>query len=66
VLYTDGLIERRREPLDLSLERLVDTGLALRGLSTQTSELVERLMKQLAHDAMDDVALLAATRVGSR
>ena len=61
VLYTDGPIERRRGPLDRSLDRLVHAGQALGPRVRQANEIVARLMDDFAHDAKDDVAILAAT-----
>lgn len=58
VLFTDGLVERRGEDIDVSLARLA--GLRLPpGAGTQ--ELVDQVLSRLeAHDAEDDVAVLAA------
>ena len=60
VLYTDGLIERRREPITTGLERL------LRACSTGPAEpaaLCDHLLGEMLGDHMtqDDVALLAVT-----
>ncbi|TFV55690.1 GAF domain-containing protein [Geodermatophilus sp. DF01-2] len=56
VLYTDGLIERRGEPLDAGLRRLAATAAGLPALSAE--ELSDALLDRLARDAEDDVALL--------
>jgi anti-sigma regulatory factor (Ser/Thr protein kinase) len=59
VLYTDGLIERRNESLDVGLRRLAD---ALRGAPEKVEALADHLLvAQLGDTAPgDDVALLAA------
>ncbi|MER6129820.1 GAF domain-containing SpoIIE family protein phosphatase [Streptomyces sp. NPDC001795] len=58
LLYTDGLVERREEDIDVSLSRLA--GLRLRpGASTE--ELLTDLLARLdARRAEDDVAVMAA------
>jgi serine phosphatase RsbU (regulator of sigma subunit) len=66
VLFTDGLVERRREPLDRALERLVGAGAAAPGADRSAAGVVDRLMQELAHDATDDVAILAVTFSGAR
>jgi serine phosphatase RsbU (regulator of sigma subunit) len=63
LIYTDGLIERRREPLDQSLARLVATAIAVRGHAARTSDLVDELMRTLALDASDDALMVAATYI---
>ncbi|QFZ19479.1 SpoIIE family protein phosphatase [Saccharothrix syringae] len=58
VLYTDGLVERRRRPLDEGIERVAAT---LRdGRTSPVDELATRLMTDLAPEGgyEDDVALL--------
>lgn len=57
VLYTDGLIERRGESLDIGLDRLVA---ALRSAPTGVEDVADALLRDfLADDApADDVALL--------
>ncbi len=58
VLYTDGLIERRGETIDVGLERLLD---AVRGNDADVKELCDHLTRLLLGDGSeDDVALLAA------
>jgi serine phosphatase RsbU (regulator of sigma subunit) len=60
VLYTDGLIERRGDPLDVGIEQL---GEALRGGSGLTAEQVsDRLLDRLAAGAEDDVVLAVVRR----
>ena len=57
LLYTDGLVERRGEGLDDGLHRMVDL---TKTLADQTlAVLCDRLLRELAHEAEDDVALLA-------
>ncbi|MFI6154997.1 SpoIIE family protein phosphatase [Kitasatospora sp. NPDC051170] len=58
LLYTDGLVERRGEDIDTSLERLADLRLPATG---GLDELLEAALKGLAGGAAeDDIALLAA------
>ena len=57
LLYTDGLVERRGEDLDLGLQRLAGTAASLAHLGVQ--ELCDELLHRLAEDSEDDVALLA-------
>ncbi|SDX84985.1 Serine phosphatase RsbU, regulator of sigma subunit [Modestobacter sp. DSM 44400] len=56
VLYTDGLVERRGEPLDDGLARLQAVAAGLSHLTTE--QLCDVLLERLAQDAEDDVALL--------
>jgi serine phosphatase RsbU (regulator of sigma subunit)/integral membrane sensor domain MASE1 len=64
ILYTDGLVERREEPLDAGLERLR----ALVGSSELTSaDRLERIvtaMSETGGSFVDDVVLLAVRRRG--
>ncbi len=63
LLYTDGLVERRGETLDVGLNRLVETaGLAPSGLDDACDYLLERLVGD--DRAADDVAVLALRFVG--
>jgi len=56
VLYTDGLIERRNEPIDHGLTRLRRDAA---GLATESPDTVcDRLLSSLDPDGTDDVALL--------
>ncbi len=64
ILYTDGLIERRSEGIDIGMRRLADTA------SPAAQEPLETLIAQLLttlHDesAADDIAVLALRRVSS-
>jgi hypothetical protein len=62
LLYTDGLIERRHEPIDAAIGRLVDTVAALAG--TPPDRLVDTLAGELLDDddGNDDVCVLLLTR----
>jgi anti-sigma regulatory factor (Ser/Thr protein kinase) len=57
VLYTDGLVERRRESLDVGFERLAET---LRQAPIDVEDAANMLLRDLLDDAepQDDVALL--------
>ena len=59
LLYTDGLVERRGEVIDVGIDRLSDR-LAI-GF-TSAEEACERIVEELAHDLADDAALLVVTR----
>ena len=57
VLYTDGLIERRNESLDVGLLRLANVALASRDEPVQ--DIADRLIAELVGTtARDDVALV--------
>jgi serine phosphatase RsbU (regulator of sigma subunit) len=56
VLYTDGLVERRREAFDDRLEWL--SGLLAAGHDEPAESLADRLVAAAGGDAEDDVALL--------
>jgi anti-sigma regulatory factor (Ser/Thr protein kinase) len=58
VLYTDGLVERPGENIDIGLDRLCD---AVRDAPTDPQELSDTVLRELVPDAgaTDDVALLA-------
>lgn len=58
LLFTDGLVERRGEDIDVSLERLA--ALRMRP-GAALEEIVEEVLRRLdARHAEDDVAVLAA------
>jgi anti-sigma regulatory factor (Ser/Thr protein kinase) len=59
LLYTDGLVERRGEGLDVGLERL--RGAAKRASVAEDASFADRVYRGLMDDALleDDVALLA-------
>ena len=58
LLYTDGLVERRREPLDTGIARAAD--LVQENRDTALDDLASQVMSRLAPDGgyQDDVALL--------
>lgn len=57
VLYSDGLVERRGEPLDLGLERLAAT--IARGDDESVAELSDRLLREMLSDgSSDDVVVV--------
>jgi PAS domain S-box-containing protein len=60
ILFTDGLIERRNEPLDVALERLAvaAVGQCGQGISRLSDRLVRALVRDSFHD--DDVAIICA------
>lgn len=59
VLYTDGLIERRDESIDVSMDRLAA---AMREAPDDPAEAVAHLLEQLpSYPTSDDVAILVAT-----
>jgi serine phosphatase RsbU (regulator of sigma subunit) len=65
VLYTDGLVERRREPIDESLERLRS---AAEGFDGTVEALCDHLIEALrppAGSALDDTAVIAMARCAS-
>jgi anti-sigma regulatory factor (Ser/Thr protein kinase) len=62
VLYTDGLIERRGETIDVGLERLLAT---IRGHAGDVHALCDHLTTTLLADAGDDDVALLAARVCS-
>ncbi len=62
VLYTDGLIERRGETIDVGLERLRD---AVRGHGVDAKKLCDHLTGTLLSETSDDDVALLAARVQS-
>ncbi|GIE97564.1 SpoIIE family protein phosphatase [Paractinoplanes rishiriensis] len=58
LLYTDGLVERRRQPLTTGIDRVTDT--VRRGRGAALEDLAADIMDRMAPDAGydDDVALL--------
>lgn len=64
IAYTDGLIERRNEGIDVGMTRLVDTVRPRLGLGLGT--LVQQTIKTMrGPDASDDIAVLAVRRPGA-
>lgn len=58
VLFTDGLVEHRGEDIDQSLNRLVGIGFEA---APDLEDILDTVLARLdAHDAEDDVAVLAA------
>jgi hypothetical protein len=65
ILYSDGLIERRGESLDVGLQRLADAAQLHRGSSVQ--HLADALLSELIPDgAEDDVVLVVKTLPAGR
>lgn len=64
VTYTDGLVERRREPIDRSIERLAGHLGAARGV--QADEVADELIAAslAGREPDDDIALLVVRREG--
>jgi anti-sigma regulatory factor (Ser/Thr protein kinase) len=62
VLYTDGLVERRGETIDVGLERLRD---AVRGHGVDVKKLCDHLTRTLLSEGCDDDVALLAARVQS-
>lgn len=57
VAFTDGLIERRGEPIDAGLDRLAEV---IAGLDGPLEDVVEALLQAMnSATAEDDIALLA-------
>ena len=57
VLYTDGLVERRDEPIDAGLERLRVLGEGVDEVERVCADVVDRMLET---DPPDDVAVIAA------
>ena len=64
LLYTDGLVERRGESLDVGLERLRASAAELSRLPVE--RLCDALLARLADGHLDDIALLAVRLEGTR
>ena len=64
VLYTDGLVERRREPIDESLERLVGAAreVGRRPALEETADALIDALRPPPGTAADDTALIAVER----
>lgn len=64
LLYTDGLIERRTEDIDIGMDRLAETAhpLAHEPLALLLTEILAALRDD---DASDDIAMLALRRVAT-
>jgi sigma-B regulation protein RsbU (phosphoserine phosphatase) len=57
LLYTDGLVERRTEPLDRGMTRLRQQTIALAGLDVDT--FCDKLLTMARADHEDDIAVIA-------
>lgn len=61
LLFTDGLVERRSEPIDVGMRRLTDLAAPL--AEEPLDDLVDQVVSTLRHeDAPDDIAVLALRR----
>ncbi|WP_326701675.1 SpoIIE family protein phosphatase [Streptomyces sp. NBC_01754] len=56
-MYTDGLVERRGEDIDVSVDRLTSLTLPASG---RLEDLLDEVLDRFAEDAEDDIALLAS------
>ncbi|HWM21643.1 MAG TPA: PP2C family protein-serine/threonine phosphatase [Ilumatobacteraceae bacterium] len=64
ILYTDGLIERRTEDIDVGMRRLVDVVAPL--AQDPLEALIDQVLTSLRdEDAADDIAVLALRRLSS-
>jgi serine phosphatase RsbU (regulator of sigma subunit) len=62
VMYTDGLVERRTEDIDVGLDRLVGAMRGMRGLPPE--ELADGLLAEMANpDGQQDDVSLMVTRL---
>jgi serine phosphatase RsbU (regulator of sigma subunit) len=59
LLYTDGLIERRNEPITAALDDLVDAAAAACGPSALVSACADKIMASAVSDTQDDACLVA-------
>ena len=64
VLYTDGLVERRREPIDESLERLRSAADGFEGAVEALCDHLIEALRPPAGAALDDIAVIALERRG--
>jgi phosphoserine phosphatase RsbU/P len=62
VLYTDGLVERRREPIDESLERLRSAAEGFEGAVEALCDHLIEMLEPPAGSAQDDTAVIALRR----
>ncbi|WP_328318868.1 SpoIIE family protein phosphatase [Streptomyces sp. NBC_00388] len=56
-MYTDGLVERRDEDIDVSVGRLADLRMSVGGT---LEGLLDEVLDRFGHDATDDIAVLAS------
>jgi serine phosphatase RsbU (regulator of sigma subunit) len=64
VVCTDGLVERRTEPLHRALERLTDA-VAAQPPGARTAAVADDLLRTLVPDGADDDVALVVYRAGS-
>jgi serine/threonine-protein kinase RsbW len=62
LLYTDGLVERRSQPLDVGLEHLL--GQAARYDGGELAAMLRGVVQAMDDDGSDDLCLLGARRAG--
>ncbi len=62
MLYTDGLVERRREPIDESLERLRTAAEAFEGTVEALCDHLIEALRPPAGMPHDDIAVIALER----
>jgi serine phosphatase RsbU (regulator of sigma subunit) len=60
-MYTDGLVERRGEDIDLSIERLTRLTLPAGG---RLQDLLDEVVDRFADTAEDDIAVLVSRSRG--
>lgn len=60
-MYTDGLVERRGEDIDLSIERLTRLTLSAGG---RLQDLLDEVVDRFADTAEDDIAVLVSRSRG--
>ena len=63
VLYTDGVVERRDEPVDEGIERLA--ALVAKNSRVPVDELADTVVDQLCRDPDDDCCVLVVRRVAA-
>ncbi|HWL45094.1 MAG TPA: SpoIIE family protein phosphatase [Ilumatobacter sp.] len=63
VLYSDGLIERRGEPLDLGMSRLAETASRIHSATAQA--IADHLLHELLPDESPDDVVLVVKRLGA-
>lgn len=56
-MYTDGLVERRGEDIDVSVRRLTELALPAGG---SLDDLLDEALEKFGHGAEDDIAVLAS------
>jgi serine phosphatase RsbU (regulator of sigma subunit) len=56
-MYTDGLVERRGEDIDVSVRRLTELALPAGG---SLDDLLDEALEMFGHGAEDDIAVLAS------